>query len=91
MSLTLACAGAHPAIPAIVPGDHLVLERGGVVVPRTPAVLRRLAAAVRDGCLVLGGPDPWDCVEADILVEWDRLTHRIEAKLAEAQRSRAIA
>ena len=89
-SLSLATVALHPAIPALAPGDRLFLESGCLTIPATVTVLRRIAAALKDGALQVlpDGPD-WPEIEASVEAEWATLQTLIQTKMAEAQAARA--
>ena len=90
--ITLLCAHAHPALPALAAGLPLVFSRSTdgqltVTMPVTPHFLAHVRAAVKDACIVLTDQSPPGLaeLEAEIMGERDRLFALAEQKIAEGR------
>ena len=88
--ISLLCAHAHPAIPALAAGISLAFYRNAagelqVSMPVSAHFLARVRAAAQDGALALTDPSPPGLreLEADIMTERDRLLARLEELAAE--------
>jgi len=88
--LNLVCLVAHASVPALVPGNTTCFTDRDLVIPHTPAILRRLASAVRDRALVVAAHahPTLDEIEADVLARHAVLMARLDREIARRHRAR---